>query len=636
VLSGAGLASRMLYDEIPKGADPMGPENVLCLASGVLTGTGAQMSGRWIACAKSPLTGGWGEANGGGTFAPAIKRCGYDAIIFKGKSDAPVYLAVSGGKAELRDASGLWGLDTVETEEAILKETGDKNMRVACIGPSGERLSLIAGIVNEGARIAARSGIGAVMGSKNLKAVALSGKERVEAADRKKVAELSKEFARWVREGDKAGKYLGGRINRIIARFMRISPFGFGASGDMIRVVMRAYGTIVTNVISAETGDSPVKNWKGAGTVDFPMSTHSDRLNPARIIEHQRERYHCYSCPIGCGGKMDLTGKTRFNLSETHKPEYETASAFGSLVLNNDLDALFYINDILNRAGMDCISAGSSVAFAMECYESGILTRDDLDGIDLTWGNAEAIIELVEKMILREGIGDVLADGSKAAAKKIGKGSGELAMHAGGQDLAMHDGRLDPGYAVGYNMEPTPGRHTNISYLYLEMYALDKIFKGLPEAEMLYRKSGRYSVEGRERLLVAASKFIQLVNGSGVCLFGVQCGPRYPFIDYLNAVTGWGLSPDEYLEIGERIQHQRQAFNVKHGRKARKDFALPKRAIGVPPLDKGPLKGATVPIDELNRNFAKEMGWDEEGRPLPSRLRELGLDRMADDVEKAV
>lgn len=633
VLGGMGLAASILYRAIPKDADPMGPDNVLGLVPGLLTGTGAAGCGRWMAVGKSPLTGGWGDANGGGHFSPAIKRAGYDGIFFKGKSQKPVYLKVMEGKAELVDAGHLWGLDTVETEAKIKEETGKKNIQVACIGQSGEKLSLISGIVTDKARIAARSGLGAVMGSKNLKAVALAGDNKTEVNDKEAIKKLSKDFASFATGADKMSRFLSPFIVKLIAKVQRISPFGFGAGGDVIPMTFRAFGTIVTNVMSSEMGDSPVKNWKGVGMRDYPMATHSIKLDPNAIVAHQESRYHCSSCPIGCGGTLQLKGKTRFDLEETHKPEYETCCAFGSLILVNDLDAIFYINDLLNRAGMDTISAGSAVAFAMECLEQGILTKADLDGIDLTWGNTDATIELVKKMVARDGIGDVLADGAAKAAQKIGKGSEEYAMHAGGQDLPMHDGRLDPGYAVAYSMEPTPARHTNYCYMYLEMFALHKTFPGVPPVEMFYKKSSRTSTKDREIALSAASKFMQIINGAGACLFPAYCGADYPIIKFLNAATGWDKKPEEYLEIGERIQHLRQAFNVKHGKIPGRDFKMPPRTVGDPPLDAGPLRGVKVPIDELNKNFANAMGWDDMGAPLVERLRTLGLLEVVEEME---
>ncbi len=631
-LSGVGLGAWILNREIPAGADPLGPDNVLGLASGLLTGTGAAMSGRWMAMGKSPLTGGWGDANGGGRFSPSIKKCGYDAIFFKGAAESPVYLSIGEGKAELKDASHLWGLDTVETEKRIMDDSGGRT-RVACIGPAGERLSLISGIVTDGARIAARSGLGAVMGSKNLKAVALSGKERIETHDPERIKGLSREFARWAVAGDKAGKMVPNFLNRLIARFMRLSPLGFGAEAEMTRTFLRKYGTIVSNVISAEMGDTPLKNWMGSSTADYPLSTHSRNLDPGLVIGLQKSRYNCVSCPIGCGGVLDLRERSGIDLTETHKPEYETMGAFGGLILNRDLDSIFLINDMLNRAGMDTISAGSAAAFAMECRERGVLTLDDLDGVDLKWGDSKAVVKLVEKMIRREGIGEVLADGSAMAARRIGAGA-EWAMHAGGQDLPMHDSRLDPGLGVAYYMEPTPGRHTNYSYLFLELFQLHKTFKSLPPVDMVYRKSSRYVTKDREILLAAASKFMQVVNGCGVCLFAAEFGDAYPLIEYINAAAGWDRQPEEYLDIGHRIQHARQIFNVRHGKIPARDFRPPDRALGRPPLRSGPLKGASVPLQELSENFTREMGWDKDGSPLITSLMRLGLSEYAETIRE--
>jgi len=631
LLSGAGLAAKILFERIPKNADPLGPDNIFGLVTGLLTGTGALMFGRWMAVGKSPLTGGYGESNGGGNFSPAIKQCGYDGIFFKGVSEKPVYLKVSNGKAELVDASHLWGKDTVETEEALKKELGEK-VRVACIGPAGEKLSLISGIVNDRGRIAARSGLGAVMGSKRLKAVALSGNQKIGSANPEEVKRLSRLFTNYVKKGELIRKNFPGRMMAHLGRFMRVSPVQFATAGEGTKFALMAYGSCITTVMSSESGDSPVKNWKGAGFRDFPIQTHGLKLSPDAIIANERKKYHCSACVLGCGGILELAGKTRFGLAETHKPEYETICAFGALILNNDIEALFYINELLNRAGMDSISAGGAVAFAMECYEQGIITREELGGMDLRWGNAEAVVELVKKMVRRQGIGDLLADGVRKASEKLGKGSDRFAIHAGGQELPMHDCRNDPGYGVCYSMEPTPGRHTSYCYQYIELFAMHKIFKSLPKPEALFTRGGRLSTRDREVLLSAASKYMQVCNGAGGCIYGLQLAANLPIIEYLNAATGWNLAPEQYLEIGERINLVRQAFNVKHGLTPFRDFKLHPRAAGDPPLEYGPLKGVRLPIEELNRNFAQKMGWDENGRPRKERLLELGLSDVAEEL----
>ncbi|MBW1801347.1 MAG: aldehyde ferredoxin oxidoreductase, partial [Deltaproteobacteria bacterium] len=339
LLSGSGLAARILYDRIPRGTDPLGPDNVLGFVSGLLTGTGALMTGRWMVTGKSPLTGGWGEANCGGNFSPAVKQCGYDGIFVRGISEKPVYLKIVDGNAELVDASHLWGKDAVEAEKKIIQESGRGNIRVAVIGQAGENLSLIAGVCNDGGRIAARSGLGAVMGSKRLKAIALSGRRKIEVDDKEGIKHLSKKYGNWVKQDEHKGRYLHSRIFNLMGRALRILPIGVGMPGDVVKLILKRYGTIVSNVVSAENGDSPVKNWKGAGYRDFPISTHSNMLNPQRIIDAEIKKYHCYSCPIGCGG-ICQTKDGEFPVKEVHKPEYETCCAFGALVLNNDLGAV--------------------------------------------------------------------------------------------------------------------------------------------------------------------------------------------------------------------------------------------------------------------------------------------------------
>ncbi len=319
---------------------------------------------------------------------------------------------------------------------------------------------------------------------------------------------------------------------------------------------------------------------------------------------------------------------------ETHKPEYESVGTLGTLLLNNDLHSIFKMNDMLNRAGMDCIGAGVTVAWAMECYEKGILTRDDLDGIDLVWGNADAIMKLIDKMIKREGIGDVLADGCKRASEKLNRGK-EFAIHAGGQELPAHDSRYDPGFTISYAIEPTPGRHTNHGYQWLDLFDLPKLVKSLPPLPVFTTAKNKFYSDNIDRLkqLVATSYYMQFVNGVGACFFGAQMGGQLDLPEYVNAVTGWNKTPEDYLKIGERIQNMRQAFNIKQGIKPMKDFTLPGRAWGEPPLNAGPMKGVTININSLQSKFLDCIGWDKETViSTQEKLSELGLDDVAWDL----
>ena len=630
-LSGVGLAVRLLYDKIPAGADPLGPDNVLGLVSGFLTGTSSFFMGRWIAVCKSPLTGGWGEANCGGNFSPAIKNAGYDGIFFTGKSKKPVYLKIVDQKISLEDASELWGQDAIETEKQLIEKIG-KDTRVAVIGQSGEKLSLISGIVNDGGRIAARSGVGAVMGSKNLKAVAISAKGKVSVADADKIKKLNKGFSKWLNSGQKiASKIFTARLMANVGRLIRVSPVVIPLNAEGAKVTQKKFGTIVTNVMSSQSGDSPVMNWKGSGVKDYPIASHANNLNPQKIIDKEMKKYFCAECPLGCGGIVKVTDG-KYKIDEMHKPEYETCCAFGTLLLNKDMDTIYQVNELLNRAGMDTISAGAAVAFALECYEQGIITAEDAGGLDLAWGNAEAVLKLIEMMIAREGLGDLLADGVKVAAGKLGKNSEKFAIHAGGQELPMHDSRYDPGFAVSYALEPTPGRHTNHSYQWLELFALHKLIPGLPKIKPTTVKA-KYNPEGKWILQVAASKYMQLYNAVGGCLFGAQMGGNVPIFDYLNAALGEEHSPQYYLRIGERIQNLRQSFNIKQGIKPLKDFALSDRALGQPPLKSGPMKGLTLPSRQLHEDFLNGMGWDPKTAvPTRSKLEELDLSEVADEI----
>jgi aldehyde:ferredoxin oxidoreductase len=636
VLSGAGLAARLLYDRVPAGADALGPDNVLAFVSGLLTGTGAQFSGRWILAGKSPLTGGWGEANCGGHLSPAIKRCGVDGIFFAGVSPTPVYLKVTAAGAQLVDASHLWGKDTVEAEEALLAEVGQKGAQVAVIGPAGENRSLIAGVSTDGGRLAARSGLGAVMGAKRLKAIVLAGKQKVAVHDAERMKALNQTFLKWFKTGMGAQALLGKGVANRLGTFLRFSPVQMAYTGDLIKISFAKYGTISTNTLSSESGDSPCKNWGGAGSRDYPVGTHSSTINPANITARESKKYHCFGCPLGCGGIVSWP-EGQSPIKEMHKPEYETCCALGTLILNNDLEAIFHLNDRLNRAGMDSISAGSTVAFAIECCERGILSRADVDGLDLRWGNAVAAAALIDKMIARQGCGALFADGTRVAARKIGKGTEQYAMHAGGQELPMHDTRFDPGFAVAYSCEPTPGRHTNYSYQWIEVYALHRLFDGLPKTKAFYTPKERYRfTPEKNRLLVAASKYLQTANGCGMCQFGLQMGGNLPVPSYINAATGWTHRPEHYLEVGARIQALRQAFNVKHGVRTPVDFKLPRRALGHPPLAVGPLKNVTLDEEKLRTDFFRGMGWNpESAAPERATLEALGLDDVARDLHGA-
>ena len=619
-LSGSGLGAYLLYRRIPAGADPLGPENILGFVSGLLTGTGSLFTGRWMVVGKSPLTGGWGDANCGGNFSPAIKQCGVDGIFFTGVSERPVIFYADSGDAMLWDASDIWGMDTVETEAYLTAKIGGKKKpRVACIGPAGEKRSLISGIVNDGGRIAARSGLGAVMGSKHLKAVVLAGARRIRPANRTAVKALSKQCNEHVQYQP---PFLSGSVMAHMGRLMRMLPAQMETHGMLYKFMLKKWGTVSMNQMSIEMGDAPIKNWKGSN-VDFGPDK-SGRLNPDDFTRSVVAKYFCYSCPLGCGG---LTPVKNSDIP-AHRPEYETALALGGLCMNEDVESINRMNERLNRAGMDTISVGGTVAFAMECYEKGLITASDTGGLALTWGNTAAMETLVDLMIERRGIGDLLADGVNIAAKKIGKDAMRFAIHSGGQELGMHDGRFDPGFALHNCVEPTPGRHTIGSQLYYEMFRLWKKIKSLPEPEMVYLKSSKYN-PGPEKSAAAAacSRYVNVINGAGCCLFGAFLGTeRLPLFDWLNAATGWQKTPEDYMAIGDGLQTLKQAFNIKHGIDPRQ-FKSTDRALGRPPLKQGANKGRSIAIEQMIRDYWQQFGWDARtGRPKPERLSTVGID----------
>jgi aldehyde:ferredoxin oxidoreductase len=631
-LTGYGIGAKLLYDRIPPGADPLGPENILGFASGLLTGTGAVFTGRFMVCAKSPLTGGWGDANCGGNFSPALKRAGYDAVFFTGVSEKPVYLLLTDEKAELVDAGEVWGKDAIETEQALKDRHSDvKRLQVACIGPAAEKLSLISGISNDGGRYAARSGLGAVMGSKKLKAVAAAGGAKIESDDNERIKQCSKEFGKALNKADFMQKVLSSWVVKFAGKMTRLNPMHAANPGDLWCQILKKYGTMGITAMSAETGDSPVKNWGGAGHIDFPLKQ-GTKVSDDAVLRYQAKKYGCFSCPIQCGGLMEVKDGQWPLAEEMHKPEYETLCSFGTLCLIDDVHALFKLNDLCNRGGLDSISAGAVLAFAIECAEAGILSKDDLGGLDLGWGKAEGAIKLLEKVIAREGIGDVLADGVKVAAEKIGKGSEKFAVHAGGQELPMHDPKFDPPQGLAYEVEPTPGRHTISSLTWQELINLTRFDKNADKTKQMMSKKELLNPKGKARNSAINSKFMQVVNSSGVCLFGVTCGPKYPLYEYLNAATGWGLTAPQFMEIGERIQTLRQAFNVREGI-TYKDTRMHARATGEEPLSKGPLANVKLDSETMAREYYDQMGWEfDSGKPLKERLEKLGLDEVIKDL----
>ncbi len=625
-LAGIGLGAALLYREMPPKADPLGPDNILGFMPGLLTGAGSFFTGRWMAVAKSPLTGTWGDSNCGGTLALAIKQCGYDGILFKGASPSPVYLLIDSNGPQLLDASAYWGKDAVETEDLLIAaHTRKKKPAVAAIGRAGENLSLISGIVNDRGRLAGRSGLGAVMGSKKLKAVVLNGSQRVGAHDPVKTKLLSLKCSRDVML---PLKILPSRIVAGLGHFLGWLPLGFTQNGLLVAGILKKWGSVGTLPASIGMGDTPFKNWDGTKK-DMPKF--NQKVDADFVLKTETKKYHCRECPLGCGGIVELEGK----LKESHKLEYETAASFTSMLLIDDIEFAYEMNDLLNREGMDTISAGGSMAFAMECYEKGWITKEDTGGIELTWGSTQAARSIFEQMINRTGFGALLADGTKVAVKKLKPITAEAAIHSGGQEMAYHDPRLDPGMGLHASVDPTPGRHTTGAQLYYDLYKLWTRVPGLKPVTQFYDKESRYEdSEFRMKGAVAVSNFTQFYNAMGMCYFGMLIGvDRVPIFEWANSVTGWNLKPEEYMQIGHRIQTLRQMFNIREGIDPRA-INVNKRLFGVPPQQVGPNKGVSFDLEKLKKGYWREIGWDSEtGIPTGTTLEQLELTQLTGGAE---
>jgi len=591
-IGGTGLGVRILYEHMKPRVDALGPENMLGFVTGPLTATPTPGSGRITVVCKSPLTGTWAESNAGGSLGPELKAAGYDAIFFSGIAPKPVYLSLSKGKAELKDASHLWGKDTTKTDDILKQELGEPKAKIACIGPAGELCSLISGIVTDKGRIAARSGVGAVMGSKHLKAVAVRGDKKVSVAEPDKLRLVRNDFLKNI----KASGFQQG-----------LSSVGTGGGLSFL----------------VSIGESPIRNWHTSGLEAMPTCTNLDGAN---MDKYKLRDYGCHSCPVRCGAVVEIKEGPFATEGETHRPEYETLAALGSFCLTDNAESVIRANEICNLYGLDTIAAGVAVAFAMECYENGLIGKEETDGIELTWGNAEAMIAVLEKLARREGFGAILADGAEKAAERIGKGSEKYAMHVHGQGLPYHDPRNNPCRGTGYIADADPGRHMETEYTTVLEHGgslgADPALR-TPKLEVY----GDFQNKGH--MYAVGAEFYQLLSSSGLCaLLGID--NVVPVAELIAAVTGWDFRWTEGLEVGRRILTLRQAFNAREGLLPA-DFKLPRRVMH--PASVGAAAGVEIDFDSLKSSYFAAMRWDiESGNPSPQALIDSGLDKLTGDL----
>ncbi|MDR1894227.1 MAG: aldehyde ferredoxin oxidoreductase family protein [Spirochaetales bacterium] len=571
-LGGYGLGAKYLFKRMKANADPLGPDNVLGFVTGPLTGTPALFGGRYMAVCKSPVSQTWNDANCGGYFGPELKKAGFDGVFINGISENPVYLWISGGRAELRDAKKYWGMDTQAAFDAFKEDLGDGKIQAALIGPGGENVSLLACVIDDYHRALGRGGVGAVMGSKKLKAIVARGTDKITVTNLEALRELNKKIAE-----------------------------GLKTSGGAAAYRERGTGGYTDNAVFG--GDCPVFNW-GDGVSKFGDIS---ELGTVKMDKYKTGKYHCAGCPLGCGAHYDVKDG-RWPIGKTQRPEYETIGMFGPMCGHADVDAIIKCNDLCNRAGIDTISTGATVAWAMECYSNNLITKEQTGGIDLQWGNSQGMVEAVEAIVNNTPFGKILGQGSAAAAKLLKTGE-QYVMAVRGIELPAHDARLCPGYARTYQYDPTPARHVK---------------GGLGLSQGSKPPEEKYNTKDNGMADYVTTSLYDLFNIAGLCYFVILCGlPWGEFIpELIEAVTG--IPKADCLKAGYRALTARHLFNVREGLR-RKDFFFPGRLAGRPPLTEGINKGITLDNERLADDFFRAAGWDEQtGVPKRETVEQLG------------
>lgn len=577
-IGGRGWAIRYLYDEIDPRVDPLSPENKLVFATGPLTATPVPTGNRYMVTTKSPLTGAISCSNSGGFFPTEMKRTGFDMFIFEGRAERPVYLWVNDDRVELRPADHLWGRTVFETEDILRAET-DPRARVACIGPAGERLAPIAAILNEKHRAAARSGVGAVMGSKNLKAVVVRGTRRIPLAYPKELQALADQVVEEVKQAVAAGK-----------------------------ATLRTYGTAYVPPVTNEVGILPTYNFR-TGVFHGAEAISGRTLNQKYLVRPKA----CYGCPIACG-RVTRVEDPVFG-GEGEGPEYETIGSLGSACGVDNLAAITKANYICNELGLDTISAGVTIACAMEMYELGLIPESDI-GRPLRFGDGEAVVEMVRLAGLREGFGDLIAQGSYRLASHYGHP--EFSISAKKQEFPAYDPRGAKGMGLLYATSNIGASHMAGDTAYMEVFGVPK-------------KVDPLSWEDKPRLVKYFEDIFTVIDAAGLCVF---LSIRYLFEPTYNVepvrisrlmeyATGAGYDEETLLKAGERVYNLERMFLVRAGF-SRADDTLPPRMLREP-MPEGPAKGHVVELDQMLPEYYRLRGWDENGVPTPEKLAELGL-----------
>lgn len=588
-LGGAGYGARVLYDELKPGTDPLSPENILVVATGPLSLARIPGGGSVMLCFKSPLTQIWGESRVGSDFGPDLKKAGFDHLIIKGKSPAPVYILIRDGQVEFRDATHLVGKMVSEKSAMLRAEVGDQKASVMCIGPAGENLVKIAAVMCDD-RAAGRCGGGAVWGSKNLLAIVVTGKNKVEPD-----------------QPERLKRYLK-------ATFAEISE-------NPLFIGLKSYGTIGDIPANDDDGDWPSKNWQsnswGAGPEVFDHYTSHNFI----------KGFGCYKgCTMACARWVHAE-EAQWKTPEHGGAEYESISCFTAYVLNHNMDAAIHSTWLCNELGLDTISTGAMIAFAMDCYEQGLLSGEEVDGLDLSWGNAEVLPVLVRKIAGREGLGDLLAEGVRNAAQKIGKGAEDLAIHVKGLEGPAHDPRSGKALGITY----ATGNRGMCHIHPLEGMAWDRgkldwglMRYGVPDPNAVER----WDEKGKGYVVPILQNGLALPDILGTCKFYMYGGVTLDhWAEMLSALTGWEIDGAELLKISERCINLQRMFNVREGITPRDD-QLPARIRTAPAFGKYQDEPDCVihDLDALLAEYYEARGWDPvTGAPTVEKQKELGL-----------
>jgi len=580
-VGGRGLAIYYMLKEVDPNCDALGNENKLIMTAGPLTGTKAPTGGRYMVTTKSPLTGAITCSNSGGNFPAELKKSGFDAIIVEGRAADPVYLWINDGTAELKPAGHLWGKDTHETDDAIRAQT-DNKAKTAVIGPAGEKRVLFASIMNDRDRAAGRAGVGAVMGAKKLKGVAVRGTQKVSMANEERFNEMNQKYRGRFKEVKKAGPY-----------------------------PLTTHGTAITVVATQAHGVFPTRNFQ-TGQFEEWEAIYGEALTEKYLIKAKP----CFSCPIACGRITKVPDGPYQGQGEG--PEYETVYSLGSDVGVGDLAALTKANYLCNELGLDTISMGSAIACAMELYEKGHLSESDI-GFPLKWGDGEALVKLTRQTGMREGFGDILAEGSLRMATRYGHP--ELAMVSKGLDLPGYDPRGTQGLGLNYATSPIGASHMRGDLPYCELLGVPVKIDGLTWAD-------------KPPIVVKWQNVFSLIDAAGLCVFfsiRYLCDPTLEIrpegiMDLLNAATGADYALDELEKIGDRILNAERLFLLRAGFDRRQD-SLPERFTTTPMPD-GPAKGVVCHLDEMLEQYYQIRGWSQDGLPTEEKLNDLGLAGM--------